>query len=54
MFTFLRLAVDGLNLFEENDFFLRDLERGVVDNNVRWCWQQLCEGLYDIISALPD
>lgn len=35
-------------------FFLCGLERGVVDNNVLWCWQQLCKGLYDIIAALPD
>lgn len=54
VFTFFRLAVDVLNLFEENDFFLCGLEWGVVDNNVLWCWQQLCKGLYDIISALPD
>ena len=27
---------------------------GDVDNSVLWYWQQLWQGLYNIISALPD
>lgn len=53
VFTFSRLAGDVVNIFEET-YFLCGLEWGVVDNNVLWCWQQLCKGLYDIISALPE